>query len=161
MKPNVDLTKFSKDYAKHMHFIIDRYELPYEKRQWKKSQGMVINKIIDKNTINNNVELISFFIFLVCNSYILGPRIIREFFMHVYDQSPRYSEQGLIYWNELCGACKDVIQHSTVTYHDIIARKPITARNEVFEKGVKRIMEWKSNTNEIDDLLMLQFSKSK
>lgn len=152
MKPNtssidsldypINIQHFLQRYKFHIHFIIDRYGIPIKKEDWLKTQGKLITNIIDQHIfLKNRIDLINFFIFLIFNAYIIGPRMIRLFFVEIFDDSPRYSENGLRMWENLIENCTSILKRN-VTYFDIIARQPVQARMDTFRRNVKRVLTY-------------------
>jgi len=104
-----------------------------------------MNKILTQKKISNELELLSMFVFLVMNMYVLGPRITREFFIHVFGHSPRISEKGMIDWEKLLTMSRALISDKNITYHDIIGNKPLTCKSYLFNSNIKRIYEQRSD----------------
>lgn len=138
---------FLRLYIFHIEHTIRKHGLPYKKCDWKKTQGALVEAIINQKELRSVLDLVSFFLFLVFNSYILGPKISRDFFVYMYEESPRYSESGRRHWDDLISRCRNIISNKC-TYHDIASAKPVPCRLYIFDANVKRILR---DQDDVDD----------
>lgn len=136
----VSISRWISQYKGHMDFVIKRYGLPVEPEDWLSTQGRLVRNILTHQNLANPEDHAVMFIFLVMNVYLLGPRIIREYFIHVHDETPKYSESGYQKWTLLQQLCEEIIRKG-VTYHDIAAGRPVKARMEVFKSNLDRILK--------------------
>lgn len=136
---STSISGFYNVYERHMKFVIQRYGIPVEPSAWLQTQGQLVAQILSSKRLRNDRDICLLFIFLVLNSYVLGTRIIRDFFVEVYDDTPRYSESGVDKWNALVQKCKLLLEKN-ITYHDIVGNKPLNARKQVFLQNLKRIL---------------------
>ena len=132
------LVYFKTSYSGHVRFVIRRYGIPVEESQWIETQGVLVGKLLNQCAIESADECAAFFLFLVMNCYALGPRIAREFFICMFEESPHFSENGIRKWNEITKHCRELIRKGT-SYHDMIGAKPIRVTKETFEKNLERV----------------------
>lgn len=134
----INIKLFKIMYERHVKFIIERYQLPVKEQDWISTQGVLLTDILKSERIINRRQLAIFWLFLVMNCYILGPRIAREFFLATTNETPNMSESGIQKWNNLNETCKELIQlHAR--YFDMVTGNAIEANLQTFLKNVDRI----------------------
>ena len=136
----VNLNAIYETYRAHVKFIIRRYGIPVKDENWLSLHGSYVSSILQRKALQSENEAVVMFLFLVHNVYVLGPKIVRTFFTHVHDETPRYSETGFQKWRALLEQCRAVILDG-VTYHDIIGNKPLICRMEVFNNNTNRVLK--------------------
>jgi hypothetical protein len=135
------INSFVSTYEKHLKdFVIPRYGIPVERKLYAHLYGTLVGAILNRRLLRTEDERVIVFMYLLMNQYILGTRIVRDFFVSSHDDSPRFSESGIVKWNRLVKDAESMV-HKGVTYFDVVSRGPVTVRKELFDANIKRVME--------------------
>jgi len=145
---DINVSNFAAKLRKHLSFVKKRYSIPVDSADatdFRELYGVLVGDILRRGTLKSEQDVTTFFLYLTMNSYCLGTRIAREFFVEIFDDVPNESESGVRKWRALSDLLESCAERR-LSYHDVIARKPVRVSSTYLRNNLERTLTRRSYT---------------